>query len=289
PLWMLQAEEQAEESAEIEWEVSEHKGDPRFVLMSVGRLRKLAHALVVQLSGEVVAPELGNQVVKNLYFIAKCFLTAVPAVTPVVSLVAADEQDVMENQDNDEEEEEEEDEEEDVKADRLPLERSLLWLINRMGRLARTELIRDQTNTTKRTYTFRYFAALTALLPASILSQSPYLLPIISPLHRTSSSPDQLPTTTGDYPTAPVFNEQTELRDLASQVLRLVQERVGVTLFSSVLNKVQRHVEGVRLERKERRKQLALVDPELHAKRKFRKHENDRRRRQEKEADSTWR
>ncbi|KAJ2061065.1 U3 snoRNP protein [Coemansia sp. S146] len=81
PSWMLEAEAEAQQNEDAavveEWEVPVLCGSPRFGLMSVQRLRNLVYGLMVHLNSRLLSADLGNQVVKSLYFVARCFLTAV--------------------------------------------------------------------------------------------------------------------------------------------------------------------------------------------------------------------
>ncbi|KAJ1721435.1 U3 snoRNP protein [Coemansia erecta] len=300
PSWMLEAERQERPAGgsggEEEWEVPEYGGEPRLVLMDVATLRDLAHMMIVQLGGKALAPELGNQVVKNLFFIAKCFLTAVPDAEQTRGEIEgsedneinqdADEDTDEENSEAEDEDEDEGDKEDEEDAGRVPRERSLAWLINRVGRLARTELVRGRGATEKRTYSFRFFAAAIHLLPPALLIQPSYILAMLSPLHRTTEDTHvALTTTASSLSMSGKTPEQMldELRTLASEVLALLQARVGVTEYTRVMGKVVGHVEGVRRERRERRRVMRVVEPERYARKKVRKAESGRRRRIEKE------
>ncbi|KAJ2763722.1 U3 snoRNP protein, partial [Coemansia linderi] len=175
-------------------------------------------------------------------------------------------------------------EDEDDTFKRLPKERCLIWLINRVGRLARTEIIRGRGATEKRTYSFRWFAAIISLVPPTLLRQPAYMMPMASPLYRTSEDSSQAPSYPVTLPNGTVKSpaeQLEEIKALAGEVIRLAQSRVGVTAFSSVLGKIQRHVGDLRNQRREQRRQLAVIDPEQHAKNKIRKHEATRRKRQE--------
>ncbi|KAJ1828293.1 U3 snoRNP protein [Coemansia sp. RSA 2703] len=245
--------------------------------------------MIIQLGGKAVAPELGNQVVKNLFFIAKCFLTAVPEseqtkVQQEVAEDSEDQDDVDESQDEEEEQDEHEEQEQADAADRVPRERSLSWLVNRVGRLARTELVRGRGATEKRTYSFRFFAAVIHLLPPTLLLQPPYILAMLSPLHRTTEDTHVALTSPSAVSSGKTPEQMLdELRTLATEVLALLQARVGVTEYTRVMGKVMGHVEGVRRERRERRQVMRLVEPEKYARKKMRKAESGRRRRIEKE------
>ncbi|KAJ2719960.1 U3 snoRNP protein [Coemansia sp. Benny D115] len=309
PEWMLQAEPSSGEKAKEgrSWEVAAEYagGEVKYVLMSVYQLRGLVSSLVVQLSSRGLSPELGNQVVKNLYFIAKCFLITAPKDTDAA---AAKRREDADGSDLDREEvsdqdaadaeadadaaldlsdSEDEDEADGNQADADDLENvseenSLIWLINRISRLARTELIRGRGAVSRRTYSFRLFAAIAALLPPSLLSQSEYIVPILNPLHRTTGD-DQLLLSSPPGSSKTPEQLLADLKTLSTEVLNLIQKRVGVTVFTRQLTKVQQSVDKVRSERRARRKLLAMNNPELYAQRKFKKHENSRKRRIEKD------
>ncbi|KAJ2083725.1 U3 snoRNP protein [Coemansia sp. RSA 988] len=304
PSWMLDAESSVQAASKHvpaqsleEWEVPEHRGNPKHVLLSVTNLRQIASGLVVQLNSRSLADELGNQVVKNLFFITKCFLTAVPEevlTAGVESKTEAASHISGAISDNDEEGNVGDDGDDVAGADgaaedssKLGKERCLSWLINRVGSLARTEIIRGRGAVEKRTYCFRWFAAVISLVPPALLVNSAYIMPIISPLYRTTED-DQLAAESVSQPdgAAKTPTEQLEeIKGLANEVIRLLQNRMGVTAFSTVLAKVQKHVSELRNQRRVKRKQLAVIDPELHAQKKMRKHANVQRRRQERDSD----
>ncbi|PIA15580.1 hypothetical protein COEREDRAFT_16045 [Coemansia reversa NRRL 1564] len=304
PSWMLEAESDVHATSKHasaqsleEWEIPNHRGNAKHVLLSVANLRQIANGLVVQLNSHSLSDELGNQVVKNLYFIAKCFLTAVPEdaladddVDSKTATAGHDADDVS-NSDKDEENSNDDDAVgadgamED--SDKLNKERCLSWLINRVGSLARTEIIRGRGAVEKRTYCFRWFAAVISLVPPELLVRSAYIMPMISPLYRTTED-DQLvaesvmqPGNTTKTPT----EQLEEIKGLANEVIRLLQNRIGVTAFSAILAKVQKHVSELRSQRRVRRKQLAVIDPELHAQKKLRKHANVQRKRRERDSE----
>ncbi|KAJ2875495.1 U3 snoRNP protein, partial [Coemansia aciculifera] len=229
---------------------------------------------MVQLNSRFLSAELGNQVVKNLYFVARCFLTVVSVDEVTEAVEAVEEEDANSDNESDadatrdtEEEEIEVAEDEDDGLKRLPKERCLMWLINCVCRLARTETIRGRGTIERRTYSFRWFAAIIALVPPTLLRQSA----------QAPSYPVTLPNGTIKSPA----EQLEEIKALAGEVIRLAQNRVGVTAFSAVLGKIQRHVGDLRNQRRAQCRQLAVIDPEQHAKNKIRKHEATRRKRQE--------
>ncbi|KAJ1957966.1 U3 snoRNP protein [Linderina pennispora] len=275
PAWML-TQTFNEQPAEESWDVPAFDGQAKYALMSFERLRELANALVVQLSSKYLTAELGNQIVKNLFFIAKCFLAAVPE--DAANEAPVDEAPVDEDVSGDESEEEE-----TTEHASLPMERGLSWLVNRVGRLARTELIRGRGATDKRTYSFRWFAAVVTIIPPALLCQSSYIMPIVSPLYRTLNDTQlaREPVTLPDGVVKKPEELLDELKALTNEVVQLTQARMGTTEFSKAMQKVKSHVDRVREQRKEQRKQLAIIDPELHAQKKLKKHKAYKRSRSE--------
>ncbi|KAJ1752902.1 U3 snoRNP protein [Coemansia sp. RSA 1821] len=285
PSWMLEAENSGKPQDDVaDWEVPGYNGMPKYVLLSVQILKQIAQGSVIQLNSRFLSAELGNQAVKNLYFIARCFLTAVPQQQQQDAVTESVEQPQDAASSSDPESESDEDDNQSGADSDLATERSLSWLINRIGSLARTELIRGRGSTEKRSYCFKWFAAVISLVPPSLLTNSAYIMPIISPLYRTTQD-SQLPANPITLPNGTVktpVEQLDEIKALANEVIRLLQDRMGVTAFSTILVKVQKHVNQVRDQRREQRKQLAVIDPELHSKKKLRKHESARRKRQEK-------
>ncbi|KAJ2685344.1 U3 snoRNP protein [Coemansia sp. RSA 1285] len=276
-----------------EWQVEEYRGTPRLVLMSSDRLRRIVHGFIVQLGSRYLAEELGNQIVKNLFFIAKCFLSCVPQ-----SVIDGGAEDMDEQSEsvggygkgNDQALEEDEEEEEDGGDGKQPIsqDQNLLWLIRRVSAIGRTELIRGRGLATRRTYCFRWLAAVISTLPPTLLARKEYLTPMVSILYRTTDDaqvpmhPIVLPSGQSRTPEEQV----ADIKALANEIIKLAQTRIGVTAFTAVLNRVQSDVQGRRYERREKRKVLAVADPELHAKKKYQKHLSYKRNRKARDSEA---
>ncbi|KAJ1666786.1 U3 snoRNP protein [Coemansia sp. RSA 1813] len=283
PTWVLAADPEPEpqELADSEtmqtpeWDVQKYAGTPKYVLMSPVRLRTIVHSSTVQLGSRYLSEELGNQVVKNMYFIAKCFLACVPqSVIDGSGDSGARTEDgdgISEGEGNEEEDEEAAD---DGTKKGISKEHSLLWLIKRVCAIGRTELIRGRGSTSRRTYCFRWLAAIISSLPPPLLARKEYITPMVSILYRTADD-EQMPMHPVVLPngqTKEPAEQLAEIKALASEIIKLAQNRIGVTAFTAVLNKVQSDVQGRRYERREKRKVLAVADPELHARQKHKKH-----------------
>lgn len=66
---------------------------------------------------------------------------------------------------------------------------------------------------------------------------------------------------------------------LAKECLKILEDRIGITKYTSVYSAVKRNIENRRLERRAKRAQLAVNAPEVAARRKIRKHERFREKR----------
>ncbi|KAJ2589794.1 U3 snoRNP protein [Coemansia sp. RSA 1804] len=191
---------------------------------------------------------------------------------------------------NDQALEEDEEEEEDGGDGKQPIsqDQNLLWLIRRVSAIGRTELIRGRGLATRRTYCFRWLAAVISTLPPTLLARKEYLTPMVSILYRTTDDaqvpmhPIVLPSGQSRTPEEQV----ADIKALANEIIKLAQTRIGVTAFTAVLNRVQSDVQGRRYERREKRKVLAVADPELHAKKKYQKHLSYKRNRKARDSEA---
>ncbi|RKP25818.1 hypothetical protein SYNPS1DRAFT_28453, partial [Syncephalis pseudoplumigaleata] len=158
------------------------------------------------------------------------------------------------------EEEEEADEEadEEVVAVEAKAGRQLLGLFKRLSLAARLDAGRTQ-NVAQRTYIYRWFAIMANFIPAEEMSL--YLMPIILPVYRTMT--DETNKT----------DEFASLKELASELLTLVQKRVGDTVYFAAYSTVRQRAEAKRHERKSKRALQAMVDPEAYALKKIRNNE----------------
>ncbi|KAG0255909.1 U3 snoRNP protein [Mortierella polycephala] len=228
-------------------------------------LKSVADKLCEQLKSEFLSKDLGGQIVKNLFFIAKCFY-ALP-----------DEQE-QDHEEEEEEEEEEGDEEEGDEQDgeatkaapeaKLPVKRSLYWLVKRLSFLSRGAAMKNNNNKSvvQQTCIFQCMAAITTHIHTKDLK--PYLVPIISPIYRLVNDETAKGT------------EIEELKKLGSEVLDLIQKRAGTTDYFVAYNKIRQHVLNVRRERRQKRVMQAMNDPEARARRRIQKNEMKSRKRQ---------
>ncbi|KAG0232192.1 U3 snoRNP protein [Actinomortierella wolfii] len=256
-------------------------------LLTPEMLKGIAHKLCEQLKSEFLSTDLGGQIVKNLFFIAKCYY-ALPMDYKFKGQ-EGEAEDPEEEEEEDEEDEEGEDEEKDEEDEsgsdeegteataangsssdskKVPVNRSLFWLVKKLSFLSRGSAMKNNKNTVQQTFIFQAMAAFTTLIKPEELT--PYLVPIISPIYRIVNDE------TAKGP------EVEELKRLGQEVMDLVQKRAGTSEYLTAYNKVRQHVLQVRRERRQKRVMQALNDPEARARRRLQRNEMKSRKRQAK-------
>ncbi|RKP06477.1 hypothetical protein THASP1DRAFT_18449, partial [Thamnocephalis sphaerospora] len=236
------------------------------VFITTATLNELTVDMCRQLKSPLLADELGTQVVKNLFFIGR-------------HLFAHDKTATADDAAADSDAESASDEEEGKEKPVSHKSGKLLRLFKRLSYTARKEAGRTQRVaqvsqaasvadciaqlmsivSCQRMAIYRWFAAMVSFIPGDELQ--PYLVPIISPVYRTVA--DETNKT----------EEFEPLRQLASELLEMVQKHVGSTVYFEAYTGIRKHAEEKRTERKSKRAFQAMVDPEAHAKRKLRKNE----------------
>ncbi|KAH8554731.1 armadillo-type protein [Umbelopsis sp. PMI_123] len=182
------------------------------------KLRLLATRFTLQLKSKLLTEDLGTQIVKNLFYIGKCFYLMptsedVPDVaeetTESYEAAAIDNAEADEDKDEDEEagingvntteDAGEQDEKMNGVSDVKASKPSLTWLFNKESFLARGAAIRGQKNILLRTCVFKWFAAMMSIMKPEEIN--PFLISIVSPLYRTAEDEDTKGTDFGTQAT----------------------------------------------------------------------------------------
>ncbi|THH09644.1 hypothetical protein EW145_g1873 [Phellinidium pouzarii] len=243
-----------------------------FLLSSKG-LKGAANAFSLQLKSENLDETLSLQIVKNLFYIGKCFY-AIP------TEVAADENEVdkgegaMASDDDDDDAVLTETEHNKNTSNSLP------WLFSRLSYQARSAHISWRSRPSKQpnwfhqpSAVFRWFAAMASHMDSVRLEQ--FLPHILSPLYRIAE----------DDASRDV--QMDELKTLASELQDLVQAKVGTTKFANVYNRIRQGVVSVRRERRTARVVQVTTNPQAAAKRKMHKNAGKKESRKRKNSSFT--
>lgn len=246
------------------------------------KLRLLATRFTLQLKSKLLTEDLGTQIVKNLFYIGKCFYH-LPASEDIPDTIEeskqAQEDEAIERAEMEEEEVENhnEDDAEPTTNGKITsngvkeVKSSLSWLFNKQSFLARGAAIKGQKNVLLCTSVFKWFAAMMSIMKAEEVVH--FLPSIISPLYRTSQDEDTKGT---DF---------DELKQLANEVLSIAQKKVGTTDYYYAYNKVRQRVLDVRSQRKANRAYQAVADPEAAARVKVKRNEMKKNARKRKTAE----
>ncbi|ESK84634.1 u3 snornp protein utp20 [Moniliophthora roreri MCA 2997] len=229
-------------TSSVERPVSVSRSDEElFTPSSLGGMKETANKLCLQLKSEHLDDALGVQIVKNLFFIGKCF-----AMIPLANV--GNESAQLDDEDDD-------DDVSDKETSPLP------WLFSKLSYQVRSSLIARRNKPSNNGHWYnqplsivRWFAAMASHLDPSILER--FLVHILSPVYRLIEE-----DTINDPKLA-------ELKDVAIELQELVQTRVGPTRFSIVYNQIRQGVLSVRKERKEARVLQMAINPQAAANRK---------------------
>ncbi|KAL0573671.1 U3 snoRNP protein [Marasmius crinis-equi] len=212
--------------------------------LSYDGMKVAARHLALQLKSEHLDDALGLQVVKNLFFIGKCF-----AAIPIAS--AEDAEDAEdENADADEEE-----------PPGHPNGSPLPWLFSTLSYQIRSAVIARRNRPSQKgnwavqpMSVLRWFAAMASYLEPSVLER--FLVHTLSPVYRiTEDDTIQDP-------------KMSELKDVSVELRDLIQSKVWATKFTTVYNQIRQGVLSVRKERKEAKILQMAINPQGAATRK---------------------
>ncbi|KAJ8865827.1 hypothetical protein PR048_033349 [Dryococelus australis] len=199
-----------------------------------GKVRSLVLDLCAVLQLDSMAPELVDQVIKNLVFLGRVLKDVM--VNQEDSSVKVKESHMVAAEDEME----------------LNTKVSLPWMIRQLRRVMNKEVIHNPKS--ERSAMFKWLGAMAVTLERDHLgSLLPCLMP---PLVRELTTEAEA---------------QSSLRRLAKEVADVVKRRVGAEQYTLHLSRLQNRLAVRRLERKKMRTQEVITDPERAAKRKIQK------------------
>ncbi|RPD58084.1 hypothetical protein L227DRAFT_196304 [Lentinus tigrinus ALCF2SS1-6] len=226
-------------------------------------MAEISAKLALQLRSEHLDEQLGLQIVKNLFYVGKCFCAL--EYRPHREAGDATLDDVADEGDSSDDDGDAagEDPEVEVQVEddtQHPLSRlfSRLSFQTRSALIRRRNKARSPENWAQQPLAvLKWFAAMVSYMDAELVEH--FLPHILNPVYRI-----------GDDDTIR-DSQMEELRTIATELQDLVQSKVGTTKFANVYNSIRQKTIGVRRERRAARAIQTTTNPEAAARRKLHK------------------
>ncbi|KAG1762389.1 armadillo-type protein [Suillus occidentalis] len=223
-------------------------------------MKDISGKLCTQLKSPNLDAPLGLQIVKNLFFIGKLFCT-VPSSPPS----AGNAKDTAEADSDDGESDDSAEHPNTTQTSRgKRSEDPLPWLFSKLSYQARSAHIarRNRGNASNQTTwslaplsILRFFAAMVSHMESTELER--FLTHILTPVYRITE--DDTIRDAG----------MEELKVTATELLDLLQNKVGTTIFANTYNRIRQGASSIQQERRVARATKATTNPEAAAKRKL--------------------